>query len=303
MRRLPIAFVLASGVLAGPAAALAAEPAMPLEVVIQTASEASQNHVHVVGPDGARTYGTVRLTGEASIADVAIPVEVVGHSVYHDGTGPFAGSMTLTWPNGDELGLRFDVIVQPAGEGTSVTGALDVLGGTGVLAEVTGTGVVTGGRVGPLGAPVEFRVTFDLDGLPDPATVGPAEPPDTAAAVADPDATGIELMTYYSDLLVAKDIPALQSFLGDGFMIQRADGSHQEKVDYLAKLPALTAFSFSEPVETRSDDLIALRMLAAAELTIDGQPYRPDPAPMLAVFRWTGDAWQLVAQGNFNLPE
>ena len=39
---------------------------------------------------------------------------------------------------------------------------------------------------------------------------------------------------------------------------------------------------------------MVLRLLAAAELTIDGQPYKPDPAPMLAIFEWVdtaGTSW------------
>jgi hypothetical protein len=154
-----------------------------------------------------------------------------------------------------------------------------------------------------LGSPVDYEVTFDLAGLPDPTPVAPAASPGPASVVEDPDATGLDLMTYYSDLLVRKDVAALQALLGDAFMIQRADGSHQQRADYLARLPHLTAFTLSEPVETRSDGLIVLRMLAAAELEIDGKPYRPDAAPMLAVFAWDGSAWHLVAQGNFNLPK
>jgi hypothetical protein len=293
---------LTTGLVAAPAA-LAADPVMPLAVSFVTQSDAAQNHVHVVGAEADRSYGTIRLTGSFDIEGTPIPVEVVGTSLYQDGTGPFTGAMTLTYPNGDELGLRFDAVVQPSGEGTAVAGSLQVIGGTGVLAGVTGSATMTGGRVGPLGSPVEYAVTFDLVGLPDPASVAPAEPPASAGVTTDPDATGIDLMTYYSDLLVAQDVPALQAFLGDGFMIQRADGSFQQKADYIGKLPDLTAFAFSEQVETRADDLIVLRMLAAAELKIDGKTYKPDPAPMLAVFEWNDDAWQLVAQGNFNLPQ
>lgn len=294
---------LTGALVAGAPAALAADPVMPLEVSFQTQADAAQNHVHVVGAEADHSYGTIRLTGSFDIGGTAIPVEVVGTSLYQDGTGPFTGAMTLTYPNGDELGLRFDAVVQPSGEGTAVAGSLQVIGGTGVLADVTGSARMTGGRVGPLGSPVEYDLVFDLTGLPDPAAVSPAEPPASAGVVSDADATGIDLMTYYSDLLVAQDAAALQVFLGDGFMIQRADGSFQQKADYIGKLPNLTKFAFSEPVETRAGDLIVLRMLAAAELQIDGKTYKPDPAPMLAVFQWGGDAWQLVAQGNFNLPQ
>ena len=135
------------------------------------------------------------------------------------------------------------------------------------------------------------------------ASPGPGERPMSGDVLDDPDATGMDLFTAYSNLLVAKDAAGLDKLLGAGFLIQRTDGSRHTKDEYLADLPDLTAFSFTDPLETRDGDLIALALVTTAELVIDGTPYQPDPAPMLAVFQWNGVSWNLVSQSNFHLPQ
>lgn len=156
--------VLAGAVL--PAAA--AEPApVVLDFTFDGASDPAGNHVHVVGPDGVERYGTVRLTGTTEIAGLAVAAEVIGFSLYRAGTGPFVGALTLTFPTGDELGMRYDAVAQPDAEGTTVEGALVVIGGTGALLAVDGQGTVVARRTGPLGSPVTYAVTLTLTGLPE----------------------------------------------------------------------------------------------------------------------------------------
>lgn len=289
---------LTAGLIASAPAALAADPAMPFVVRFQGQTDARQNHVHVVGLDGAFTYGTIRQSATVEVAGAPVGVEIAGTSFYAGGVGPFTGALTLTYPNGDELGMRFDAVVMPSGEGTTVNGSLQVIGGTGVLVDVTGSGTMTGGRQGPLGTPVDYTMTFQLAGLADPATVMPVEAPVTA----DRDATGLDLMTVYADLLIAKDVTGLTALLGDGFLIQRTDGSRATKPDYLANLPDLTAFSYADALETRAGNLVVVTLVTTSELIVDGQPYRADPAPMLATWEWQEDGWHLIAQSNFNLP-
>ncbi|MGI9187054.1 MAG: nuclear transport factor 2 family protein [Gaiellales bacterium] len=131
-----------------------------------------------------------------------------------------------------------------------------------------------------------------------------------SASAASPDrvihtksSTGLQLMTAYSTLLVKKDLPALTALLAPSFQIQRADGSHATRAQYLAKLPDLRAFAFDDSTATRSGDVITFRALATSTLFINGAMYSPDPAPQMAVFRWRSGAWSVVAQGNFNLPK
>ena len=114
--------------------------------------------------------------------------------------------------------------------------------------------------------------------------------------------SGLALMTAYSNLLVAKDTPALANLLCQAFQIQRADGSHANRAQYLAKLPDLRAFSFADVTQGRGPNIVTVRMQATATLFVNGAMYSPAPAPQMAVFRWQGTRWLLVAQGNFNLP-
>jgi len=114
--------------------------------------------------------------------------------------------------------------------------------------------------------------------------------------------SGLALMTAYSQLLVNKDKPAIANLLCQAFQIQRADGSHANRAQYLAKLPDLRAFSFADVTQGRGPNVVTVRMQATATLFVNGAMYNPAPAPQLAVFRWQGTRWLLVAQGNFNLP-
>ena len=114
--------------------------------------------------------------------------------------------------------------------------------------------------------------------------------------------SGLALMTAYSQLLVNKDRPALANLLCRAFQIQRADGSHANRAQYLSKLPDLRAFSFADVTQARFDGVVTVRMQATATLFVNGAMYRPAPAPQMAVFRWMNARWMLVAQGNFNLP-
>ena len=141
------------------------------------------------------------------------------------------------------------------------------------------------------------------------ATVIALVAPATAGATPNPDrifhlsrANGLQLMTAYSTLLVEKDEDALGELLSPAFQIQRADGSHQDRDEYLAKLPDLRAFSFADVSTRRGGGVLTVRMTALATLFVNGAMYSPKPAPQMGVFQWDGTRWLLVGQGNFNLP-
>jgi len=147
---------------------MAAAPApVVVDFAFEGAADPAQNHVHLVGPDDVERYGTVRLTGTTEIAGSAVAAEVIGFSLYRAGVGPFVGALTLTFPSGDAIGLRYDAVTQPDAEGTTVAGALTVIGGSGVFVDVTGQGIVTARRSGELGSAVGYAVTLTLTGLPE----------------------------------------------------------------------------------------------------------------------------------------
>lgn len=118
----------------------------------------------------------------------------------------------------------------------------------------------------------------------------------------DRSASAERLFTAYSDIVVARDLDAMDAVLSEEFVIQRADGSWADERSFLEAVPNLRSFRMSDVTERRSDDIIVARFSATAELEIEGQAYPLTPAPMLVVFEWSGDQWRLVAQGNFNTP-
>jgi len=134
-----------------------------------------------------------------------------------------------------------------------------------------------------------------------PAAAHAAKPPDTSA-LTERWASGVALMTAYSDLLILQDRAKLDRMLDDAFLIQRTDGSWADKTRYLAKLPDLRDYSFAQAQVRRSGRVLTFRATATSTLTVNGEAYTPSPAPLMAVWRWTGARWLLVAQGNFNVP-
>lgn len=133
-------------------------------------------------------------------------------------------------------------------------------------------------------------------------TAAPAAAATPQQTLRDRSASGLELMTAYSDLLVAKDTRALGRMISPAFIIQRTDGSWAGRKGYLRRLPDLRGFTFAEAVERRHGRILTVRMTATSVLFINGAEYRPDPSPLMGVWQWQGNRWQLVAQGNFNLP-
>jgi hypothetical protein len=118
----------------------------------------------------------------------------------------------------------------------------------------------------------------------------------------DRSSTGLALMTAYSDLLVTKNTRALGRMISPAFIIQRTDGSWAGRKGYLRRLPDLRGFTFADTVERRHGRILTVRMTATSVLFINGAEYRPEPAPLMGVWQWQDNRWQLVAQGNFNLP-
>ena len=93
--------------------------------------------------------------GSASVSGGAVDVEMIGNVDYTNGTGPFFGFVTFTWPDGSILSTTMDGGAQPASDGaTSFAASLTVIGGTGRYANATGSGSFRGSRTGVVGSPV-----------------------------------------------------------------------------------------------------------------------------------------------------
>jgi hypothetical protein len=115
-----------------------------------------------VGPAGSRSYGTVVEHGDTTIGGEAVHLDLTVQINYTDGSGPWTGLMTITWPDGTTLGGALQgATVATTDGGASFGATIGVIGGTGRFAGATGgAGTYVGSRPGALGSPI--TATIDL---------------------------------------------------------------------------------------------------------------------------------------------
>ncbi len=125
----------------------------------------------------------------------------------------------------------------------------------------------------------------------------------SAAKLDNPDQTGSELVNQYITLLKNKDIDGLKSFLSDAFIIQRADGSTDEKAAYLQNIPDIGEFTIADVTALQANDALVVRWTLSVHEVINDKPYDTTPAPRLSTFAYNDGDWQLTSHANFNAPE
>jgi hypothetical protein len=118
--------------------------------------------LHQVGASAQNSYGWNQLTGNATADGAPVGIELLGSVDYTNGTGPFSGFLTFTYPDGSTLAasMQGSASANPDGS-TAFAATLGVIGGTGQYATSTGTGTFTGTRTAALGSDVS--ATFDLE--------------------------------------------------------------------------------------------------------------------------------------------
>ena len=119
----------------------------------------------------------------------------------------------------------------------------------------------------------------------------------------EPAQTAAMLVDRYLVLVHDKDVEGLQDFLSDVFIIQRADGSHFRKAEYLQNLPDLGEYTTSDVVALQTGDSLVVRWTLAVEQAINGVRFSGDPAPRLSTFVYEDGEWRLSSHANFNVPD
>ncbi len=110
-----------------------------------------------------------------------------------------------------------------------------------------------------------------------------------------------ELVTEFFDLLAEGTDPAdLEAFLSDAFVLQRADGTSDDKAAYVDDPAIVESYEISDLIATRTRPVLVARYTVVVDSTIDGRQQQTDPAPRLSVFVKGKDGWKLVAHSNFN---
>lgn len=110
------------------------------------------------------------------------------------------------------------------------------------------------------------------------------------------------LASEFLMLLQAEDVNGLKAFLAPQFLIQRGDGSHLDKSQYLADPAEVDSFKVRGVVGTRDGDIRVIRFEANTKERIKGKEVAGGWIPRLSIFVEEEGIWKLIAHANFLLP-
>jgi hypothetical protein len=141
----------------------------------------------------------------------------------------------------------------------------------------------------------------DGSGVAPGATVAP--PPGTDpldAPLADPDATGRDLVNRFADILSSPDPrPRLEEFLSPAFQLQRSNGTFANRDEYLAQPPTISRFTIVDEGFRATQDGRVLTVRLRVEVVEPGNA-GPLVADRLGVFVRSTAGWRMAAWANFN---
>ena len=117
---------------------------------------------------------------------------------------------------------------------------------------------------------------------------------------------GKRLVNRFWTLLVAGDPDQLRAFLSPAFQVQRANGSGQNRNQYLAAIAKSTTvisdYALSDIKVTRAGGIVVVRYYSQTTQTISGTPYSTAAAPRIVTFVQTPSGWRMTSNANFNAP-
>ncbi len=111
---------------------------------------------------GRHQYGVTVLTGKTTVRGESVDIERISVYEYTNGSGPITGFLTLTWPDGSRLSMRVGGQTEQTDAGAKIFATLRVFGAKGAWRGYTGMGLMQGIRKGPIGTPVEYEFSIDL---------------------------------------------------------------------------------------------------------------------------------------------
>lgn len=142
--------------------------AKPISVSIEMASEPADLHLRKIGPDNNEQYGFGILRGETTLNGQKVLVELQCGIDYTNGSGPFMGFWTFTFPNGDVLAFDYtgDATTDEQSGERSISGVSRVIGGTGAYVEASGSATISGSSSsGAVGKNAAYEFVFRVNGL------------------------------------------------------------------------------------------------------------------------------------------
>lgn len=161
-----LSLAVAPAPIARPAGAATVGPATSIRFELEAQGDPAAQAFRTVGVGDRIRYGNGTLQGSTVIAGVPYGAELLVTLEYVDGSGPFTGWWTFTDPVGDRLALAYEGRTTLRSTTTRIAGRVRVIGGTGPLVDVTGSGRVRGVRRTDLGGNVRYTFALQLRGLP-----------------------------------------------------------------------------------------------------------------------------------------
>ena len=124
-----------------------------------------------------------------------------------------------------------------------------------------------------------------------------------APTLADPSATGRELVVAWLTALQQKDMASIDAQLAPNFQIQRADGSSSTKAEYLANPASIDTFELGDTlVGLQNANTLTVRWALKVTGETNGVAVPNKEAARLTGFQWNGERWQIITYANFNAP-
>ena len=127
--------------------------------------------------------------------------------------------------------------------------------------------------------------------------------PAAAPKLADPSATGRELVVAWLTALQQKDLASLDAQIAPNFQLQRADGSSSNKAEYLANPASVDTYELGDTiVGLQSANTLTVRWAMKVKGQTNGVTVPDQEAARLTGFEWNGERWQIITYANFNAP-
>lgn len=158
-------------------------------------------------------------------------------------------------------------------------------------------------RIRAVGLVALVSLVLACSALTSATVAGAASSTEPAPKLKDPEATARKLITAWLTALKEQDSKEIAASLAPNFQIERADGSGQNRAEYIAKPATVSSFTLGDDfVAFQSGETLTARWSTKISEQIGDNQFRDVEAPRLTTFVWRKGRWQILSYANFNPP-